>query len=47
MGEHSLIDCLAQVLNILHQVNGAISQSLRHLSMGQNADKLEDDLVLS
>ena len=44
--DYALIDGFAQILNVLHEVNSAICQPLRSLSMREDTDKLKDDLVL-
>ena len=42
-----LINGLAQILNILHEIDGTIGQSLCCLSVGEDAHKLQDGLVLA
>ena len=42
-----LINGFTQILNVLHEINGAICQTLRGLSVRENADKLQNDLILS
>lgn len=43
----SLVDCLPEVLDILHQVNCTVGQAFRDLAMREYANKLQDRLVLS
>jgi hypothetical protein len=37
---YALIDGFAQILNVLHEVNSAVRQPLRRLSMREDTDKL-------
>lgn len=38
--DYVLIDAFAQILNVLHEVNSAVCQPLRGLSMREDTDKL-------
>jgi hypothetical protein len=38
--DYALIDGFAQILNVLHEINTAVRQSLRSLSMREDTDKL-------
>jgi hypothetical protein len=42
----ALINGLAQILNVLHEINSTICQTLCSLSVREDADKLQDDLIL-
>lgn len=42
----ALVDCFPEVLDILHQVNCTVGQTLGGLAIGKYPNKVQDRLVL-
>lgn len=43
----ALINGFAQILDVLHEIDSTVGQVLCRLAMGEDAHKLQDDLVLA